>query len=465
MSRPRIPAAVAAHHPATTAAALEVLEDGGHAADAAVAGILATCVAETTMTGLGGGGHAIVWDARRGRAEHLDFFVAIPGLEGRPVTADVVEVPIHFATEVVLYRIGVRSVGVPGIAAGCAALSERYGTLPWARLVEPALRLARSGTPVLSTHATVLEMLAPVLGRNEGGAIYRPDGRLLQAGDVLRQPGLVAALGLLVDEGPRTFRDGTVAEAAVRLMGERGGPLTAADLHAYRAEWRTPHRVSHAGVALHGRDDLSGILDTLAALPPQGGATGAQRARALARALGAPDAEGHTTNTAVVDRHGNAVVATTSLGLGSADWLPGLDFQFNSMLGEVDLAVGPMVPGERMASMTCPTVAVDTDGLLAVAGAAGGARIRSALVQTLSGVAGEGLDLATAIERPRLHAVPPVVHVEPDYDEEAAAALAADGHEVRRWQTRHHYFGGVSGADRHGPAADSRRDGACATPD
>jgi len=462
--RPRIPAAVAAHHPATAQAALEVLEDGGHAADAMVAGILATCVAETTMTGLGGGGHALVWDAERGRAEHLDFFVAIPGLEGRPVTAEHVEVPIHFATEVIPYSIGVRSVGVPGIAAGCAALAERHGTLPWARLVEPARRMARTGTVLLGTHATVLEMLAPVLTLNEGADVYTRDGQLLQAGDVLRQPGLLRALDLLVDEGPRTFRDGTIAQAAVRLMEERGGPLTAVDLAAYRAEWRAPHQVEHAGVGLHGRRDLSGILDTLAALPSQRGCSGPQQARALARVLAGPDADGHTTNTAVVDRHGNAVVATTSLGLGSADWLPGLDFQFNSMLGEVDLAIGPLVPGERMASMTCPTVAVDDEGLLLVAGAAGGARIRSALVQTLSGVVGEGLDLETAIERPRLHAVPPVVHVEPDFDEAAAAALAADGHRVTRWGTRHHYFGGVSGVDRHGPAADSRRDGACGRP-
>lgn len=459
-----LPAGVAAHHPATAQAALEILSDGGSAADATVAAVLASCVAETTMTGLGGGGHAIVWDAAAGRAHHLDFFVTVPGLAGDPVTAEEVVVPIAFATEVIPYAIGPRSAGVPGIAAGCGALVERYGTMSWARLAEPALRMAKTGTVVLATHATVLEMLAPVLTRNEGAGIYRPGGRLLRAGDVLRQPGLVRALELLVDEGPATFHTGTVAAAMAGLMAERGGPLRAADLKAYEAVWREPYEARHAGARLLGRRDLSGMLDVMGRLAPQAGRSPGERAVALARALGGRDADGHTTNTAVVDHAGNAVVATTSLGLGSADWVPGLDFQFNSMLGESDLAIGALVPGERMPSMTCPTVAVGPDGPLVVLGAAGGARIRSALVQVLSGVAGEGLDLGTAIERPRLHPVPPVVHVEPDFDEAAAAALAADGAEVRRWATRHHYFGGVSGVGRAGPAADSRRDGTCAVP-
>src|ERR671931_330305 len=86
-----VDAAVAAGHPATTAAGVEILEDGGSAADAAVAASLASCVAETVMTGLLGGGHGIYWDAQRKRARNLDCFVAVPGLGAAGQTVDPVE--------------------------------------------------------------------------------------------------------------------------------------------------------------------------------------------------------------------------------------------------------------------------------------------------------------------------------------------------------------------------------------
>src|SRR5262249_55196039 len=87
----RMRAAVAAGHPATTAAGVEILEEGGSAADAVVAASLASCVAETVMTGLLGGGHAIYWDERRGTAHNLDCFVAIPGLGGERRESELVE--------------------------------------------------------------------------------------------------------------------------------------------------------------------------------------------------------------------------------------------------------------------------------------------------------------------------------------------------------------------------------------
>ena len=139
-------AAVAAGHPATVEAGSEALEAGGSAADAAVAAGLASCVAETVMTGLLGGGHAIYYDAVTGEARNLDCFVAVPGLDapaGR--RAELVELEVPFGTELVRYAIGIASTGVPGLSAGLGALHAAHGRLPWERLVEPALRLAREG--------------------------------------------------------------------------------------------------------------------------------------------------------------------------------------------------------------------------------------------------------------------------------------------------------------------------------
>jgi gamma-glutamyltranspeptidase/glutathione hydrolase len=173
--------------------------------------------------------------------------------------------------------------------------------------------------------------------------------------------------------------------------------------------------------------------------------------------------DGHTTNLCVVDADGNACVLTTSLGLGSGDWLPGLDVHLNSMLGEVDLVRGSLVPGTRMASMMAPTLAFDAAGLELAAGAAGGTRLRTALVTVMAAVLGEGEDLAAAIERPRFHPAGALVNAEPGVDEAFLAELERAGRPVRRWPARHHYFGGVSGIGRGRAAGDPRRSGAART--
>src|SRR3954454_1719412 len=140
-----MPAAIAAGHPDSVAAGIEALERGGNAADAAVAACLASCVAETVMSGLLGGGHAIYLDADSGIARNLDCFVAVPGLGRRPREARVHELQVPFGEELVHYAVGPATFGVPGVPDGLDALWRAAGTLSWAGLVEPALRLAREG--------------------------------------------------------------------------------------------------------------------------------------------------------------------------------------------------------------------------------------------------------------------------------------------------------------------------------
>jgi gamma-glutamyltranspeptidase/glutathione hydrolase len=458
----QIPVGVAAGHPATVAAGMQILEEGGTAADAAVAATLASCVAETVMTGLAGGGHAISWDAQRATAELLDFFVAIPG-RGGGAAADMVAVEIPFGSVPVRYLIGAASCGVPGVPAGCDALWRRGGRLPWPRIVEPALRLATNGVAMPPAHADCLAMLAPVLARHEGAGIYAPGGQLLAAGERLQQPGLVTAFQQLADEGAAAFYRGSIAEVLLDLLGQRGGAITRADLDAYKVEWSEPDRVAYAGSQALTRRGLCSVLDTLPRLPALAGLDPAGRALAMAQALGGDSRVADTTNVVATDAAGNACVVTTSLGLGSGDWLPGYDIHLNSMLGEVDLQHGESSPGDRMDSMMAPTVAMDGDGLVLAAGAAGGTRIRSALVQVLAAILDEGRVPSEAVEHPRLHRVDDVVHAEPGMAEPALEALESAGYEVRRWPGRHHYFGGVSVVGRAGAAGDPRRDGAAST--
>ena len=441
-------AAVAAGHPATAEAGIEILVDGGNAADAAVAASLASCVAETVMTGLLGGGHATVFWDRQVRT--LDFFVAVPGLGGERTAVELEHLEVPFGTELVHYAVGIGSCGVPGVLAGLDELWRAHGSLPWPRLVEPALRLAQTGVEMLPAHTACLQMLAPVMTLREGARIYSPGGRLLENGDRLEQPGLVAALELVADEGGRSP---TLQQRVLALMDDRGGLVTRQDLDAYEPFWAEPVRAEYAGVTLSTRAALNSPLPVLSTLSGADPVT-------LAHALRSDERNGDTTNLTIVDRHGNAVVLTTSLGLGSGDWVSGLDLHLNSMLGEADLIVGELAPGERMASMMAPTIGIDDRGLAVAVGAAGGTRLRSALVQVLAGVLAEGLSPETAVNRPRLHPVGELVHLEPGFPDEVPGLLEGAGFEVRLWQAQHHYFGGVSLVDRSGAAADPRRSGA-----
>ena len=443
-------AGVAAGHPATAAAGDEILRDGGSAADAAVAASLASCVAETVMTGLLGGGHAIHYDAAAGAAENLDGFCAAPSGRG----AELVQLEVPFGAELVRYAIGPASCAVPGVPALLGELHARHGRLPWSRVCEPALGLARAGVAMPPAHAACLAMLEPVLTLREGADIYAPAGHLLESGDELRQPGLVTALESLAAEGADGAYTGTIGQALLALSEERDGLLTAADLRSYRARWGAPLEIPWRGRRVLTRGGLSDMSGTLQRFDTPG-------LRALVDALDVPHApETHTTNLVAADADGNACVITTSLGLGSGDWLPGLDLHLNSMLGEADLLLGPLEPGTRMHSMMAPTLVLDGEGLAFALGAAGGTRLRTALLTVLAAMVDDGLTPQDAIERPRVHPAGDVVNAEPGSDETVLTELESRGRVVRRWLELHHYFGGVSALGRAGAGADPRRSGA-----
>ena len=447
-----LPAAVAAGHPATVAAGIEILEEGGSAADAAVAACLASCVAETVMTGLLGGGHAIYWDGNE--AWSLDCFVDVPAGTGAPP----VQLRVPFGEELIHYAVGPGTCAVPGLPRGLGALHARFGLLPWEALVEPAVALARSGVTMPPAHAACLAMLAPVFTMQPDGArIYAPAGRPLEAGERLHQPGLAPALELLAAEGADSPYLGSIAEAL--LTGVEGIALSRADLERYEPRWTPPTEVGWAGHRVLTRAGLSGVPETLSRLPPLRDLDATARVHALLDALAGPGADGHTTNLVTADSYGSACVLTSSLGLGTGDFLPGLDLQLNSMLGEVDLVLEPLRAGERMQSMMAPSLALDSGGLALAIGSAGGTRLRTALVGVATGILDEQLEPNAAVARGRFHRAGDVVNAEPGVDERALEQLEATGLRVRRWSAQHHYFGGVSLVARAGAAGDPRRSG------
>jgi gamma-glutamyltranspeptidase/glutathione hydrolase len=442
---------VAAGHPATATVGAEILADGGTAADAVVAMALASCVAETVMSGLLSGCHAIAFDGSR--VMGLDGFAAVPSGEG-----ELDELPIPFGDELVPYSVGAASCAVPGLPATLGELWERLGRLPWSLLCEPALELARAGVPLPARHASCLEMLGSLFSLGRGAELFTSDDRLLAEGDVLRQPGLVEALGALSEEGARSVYRGSLAEALLRVDGI---VLTADDLAGYRALWRDPVPVGYAGRRVVTRGGLSGVPELLQHLPLLAGLDATERILALVGAF-EPVREGseHTTNVVAVDANGRACVLTHSLGVGAGVWLPGFDTQLNNLLGEPDIAHGEPQVGDHLESRTAPTLVFDENGLELAIGAAGSTRLRTALATVLAAILDEGRDAETAVSLPRVHPTLDLIDAEPGVDEAALTALEDRGRTVRRWDDLHHYFGGVSCVGRTGAAGDPRRSGA-----
>ncbi len=441
---------VAAGHPATADIGAEILADGGTAADAVVAMALASCVAETVMSGLLAGCHTVVFDGSR--VMNLDGFAAVPSGRG-----DLVELPIPFGDERVVYSIGPASCAVPGLPGALGELWERLGRLPWPRLVEPALLLARRGVPLPEMHERSLEMLGELYSLGRGGDLFVREGRTLREGEILDQPGLVQTLEALSEEGASSVYHGSLSEA---LVGVDGVVFTARDLLDYRARWTDPVIAPFQGHRVATRGGLSGVPELLPQLPRLAELSETERVLALVSALETPQIGGeHTTNMVAVDAHGRACVLTHSLGVGAGTWLPGFDTQLNNLLGESDIAHGDPQPGDHLESRMAPSLAFDDNGLALAIGSAGATRLRTALATVLAGILDQALDPESAVSLPRVHPTLDVVDAEPGVDEKALVELESRGRTVRRWERFHHYFGAVSCIGRSGAAGDPRRSG------
>ncbi len=451
---------VAAGHPATAQAGADILNRGGSAVDAAVAMMLVSCAAETIFTGLGGGGFATVYDAASRQVRCVDFFVTVPGLSGqRPGSG--VEIEVIFVGQKMPYEIGPATVAVPGVPAGAYHLWRTWGRLSWEEVVQPGLE-ASYGTPFPETHARLLPRVAAAMCVGDGNIVYRrADGSFLQAGDPLRHPDHHRAFQLLISD-PKSFYHGAYADALVHAVAD-GGAIGKPDLDAYSVIESPPRSVGVDGFTVHARgDDLDDLLGTMAAV--SGAVPGDPRidptsARGLVEALRAPDHRTETTNIVAVDDQGDGCVITTSLGLGSGVWVDGYGVHLNSMIGEGELIRGFSEPGVRMGSMMSPLVALDAERrLAAIAGAAGGSRIRPALVQSLLRML-RGETPQEAIDAPRLNAQPDLVRLEPGFTPEVLASLEAAGETLAVADHRDTYFGGVSALSPLGGGADPRRSG------
>jgi gamma-glutamyltranspeptidase / glutathione hydrolase len=482
---------VAAGHPLTAQAGARVLREGGNAVDAAVGAMLMSFVAEPLLTGLGAGGYLLVAGPDM-RPALLDFFVQAPtdprscgGGDGSQAELRAVDVSFGDAAQV--FHIGPASCGVYGVPAGVCEAARRWGTVPLAELVAPAVRLAREGVALNAGQAYIAEILTDLLTSTaECAALWAPNGRILREGETLRNLELGDALARLAGEAEDPFYRGDIADAVCAWLGDRGGTVTPADLAGYRAIEREPVRIGYRGreILTNPPPSAGGTLLAYAlALLDRGPAP--PRLADVVAAMAAAQAErtpefvdgldadgflerflasrlGSTTHISVIDAEGRACSATCSNGEGSGVVVPGTGMHLNNVMGEEDL--NPLgfhrhPAGRRMPSMMAPSMVMSAGEVELVLGSAGSNRIRSALLQTIVGVVDRGMQVRAAVDAPRVHFEDGVVFAEPGID---LGELDGDARVVR-FGALNLFFGGVQAVQRRGEtlsgAGDPRRGG------
>lgn len=220
---------------------VDVLKRGGNAVDAAVAVGLALAVTSPGAGNLGGGGFMLIRLAD-GQAAAVDYRETAPAAARREMYLDRERQVIPGAS-----TVGPLAVGVPGTVAGFALALEKYGTMRWRDVVEPARKLAADGFPV-SHHLARSLRASEVLSRfPESRRIFLRDGKPYEEGERFRQPDLARTLRRLQEDGPREFYEGRTARLIADEMRRSGGILTQEDLKAYRAVEREPVRGTYRG--------------------------------------------------------------------------------------------------------------------------------------------------------------------------------------------------------------------------
>jgi gamma-glutamyltranspeptidase/glutathione hydrolase len=224
-----------------SAAGLEILRAGGNAVDAAVATQFALAVVNPEAGNIGGGGFLVARMAD-GTTAALDFREEAPGAATREMFLDSLG-NVTGAT-----WTGHLASGVPGSVAGMAEAHQRFGSLPWADLVEPAIRLARDGFTIREKHQRSIARKADTLGWFPASAeVFLPGGEVPEPGTLFRQPDLARTLRAIADSGAKVFYRGWIADSLAAEMERGGGFVSKEDLAAYRAVWREPLDVEYRG--------------------------------------------------------------------------------------------------------------------------------------------------------------------------------------------------------------------------
>ncbi len=488
---------VVANHPLASAAGAEMLLAGGNAVDAAIAALFTLTVVEPMMVGITGGGvaHLRLPDGRHVLVDGLSTAPAAATPDMYRTVSDVL--PDYQETEGRENAVGPRAVAVPGaLRAWCHTLS-RYGTLPLADVLEPAIRHAARGwtaTPYLSD--CIGDCAADLAADPALAALFLPGGFPIRAGDRVKRPDYADALRVIARDGDAALHDGPLGAALADHLSAAGGLVTHDDLRAAAPIEREPIRATYRG------------HDILAPPPPSSaGVHVAQMLNVLeghdlaARGFGTPDGvhllaevlkmafadrsvatadpafvdvpvarltskdyaalrraeirmdrardwspgpglleSANTTHVTAADAAGNIVSTTQTINslFGARIAVPGTGLILNNYMYNFDPHPGralSVAPGKRVFTSMAPTIVLRGGMPLYALGLPGGVKIFGSALQAVINLLDHGMTLQEAVEAPRVWTQGHTLHLEPAISDETEAALTARGHRTERVRT------------------------------
>lgn len=484
---------VVTNHPLASAAGAEMLAAGGNAADAAIAALFALTVVEPMMVGLLGGGtahlrlpdgtHTIIDGmATCAAAARPDMFT--PAQPDKPRVLEAVDR---------LNVVGGLSVATPGNLKAWCEILARFGTMPLADVIAPAIRHAERGFRATPYLAECVAEAAPDMARDPAiSTIYLPGGTPLKAGHRVVQAEYAATLRTIAQEGAAAL-DGALGQAVADGIARAGGIVSAADIRGYRTIERAPLRGPYRDVeivlppppAASGVHVLQmvnilsaydlramgfGSADTLhllaeclkIAFADRAAASGdpafvevpvarltsrayAEERRALldmarARDWGAGIAANESANTThitVADSEGRIACMTQTINssFGARFLVHGTGMIPNNYLATFDPRPGralSIAPGKRVTTSMAPMIVLRGGRPAYALGMPGGLRIFGSVMQAMLNLVDHGMSLQEAVEAPRLWTQGDAVEMEPAFGEAVRADLAARGHAIQR---------------------------------
>lgn len=477
---------VSSAHPLATQAGLDILKAGGNAFDAAVAVAAVLNVVEPMMSGMGGYGTILIYDASGRRVRFLNSSGRIPSA----VDSDVFRAPTPGYEK---NRSGPKAVSMPGNVHAWDAMSKEYGRLGWSRLFEAAIRLAGEGFTISKGLAGAIEN-AYADFPDKTKTFYGKDGSPLQAGDTLIQKDLARSIRLIADEGADAFYRGEIAAAIDREMKATAGFLSKADLAADKAEWWEPIHINYRGcevytasppatsfcslirVGMMSGFDLATLGHNSAAFlhrfaevskhafwcrlayagdpevnpPPlpkllseaywkeEVGKIDLDKAKPFVPPGVSPKESAYTTHFAVADRWGNLVSATQTLGnlFGSRIMPEGTGIWLNNSLAYCSFEPkgNPMDAhaGHHKLSGDCPTLIFKDGKPWAAIGTPGGHTIGQTVPQMVMNLIDFGMNIQEAIASPMISFYEPDwLLVEKRISQQVQDELAKLGHNIR----------------------------------
>ena len=457
--------AISAGHEITLQVAKEILLDGGNAFDAAVAAHFAMFITEPCMASAGGNGFALT-KAYGEKVVYYDFFSQTPNSK-KIEEPDFFPIVVDFGNETEEFHIGLGAAAVPGSIAGILEIHERYGRIPIRQLIQPACDLANNGVILNNFQAYDIFLLESIFKQDKRGKeIFFNDKGVKVEGDIIAMPQMADFLDFISVEGRRGFYEGEIAQNIVKDSKERGGFLRMSDFENYRVNNNPPLNFTYQdkkvfvpngpnngglnlaiflGLLEQGKSGIPASIKKTQRIVKEA-ITSMQQMDELHpghnyKAVSGPKAHHGTSHFNILDKHGNTISLTSSIGEGCGYFIPGTDMQLNNMLGELFLLPGgkhSWDPNVRMQSMMTPTIITDRQGKVEfIAGSGGASRIPFAIGQVIDQLYNKSLSLKDAVEFPRYH------YQNDKFQVEKGADWKGSKEDAILWDNKSLYFGGV----------------------